>query len=249
VPEIRWDEAEWHPTIGSTNVAALQDPRPGRVVVADHQSAGQGRRGRTWEAPPGAAIAVSVVVPAPAAAELGWVPLAAGLSVAQSLGEGAYAVGARLKWPNDVLVAESGAWRKICGVLAQATHHQEHGAVVVVGAGLNVDQTREDLPVAAATSWRLARGGGVLPDGARREWLAGYLDHLAHWLADLDGVRAAYRAACDTVGRAVVVHLPDGGTRTGTAVRVDRGGALVVDGEGGSTVHHVGDVVHVRAAG
>lgn len=246
MPEIRWTQTEWRSSVGSTNVEALADPRPGRVLVADHQSAGLGRRGRGWEAPPGTALAVSVVVPAPSGTDLGWVPLVAGLAVAQALQASRYAVSARLKWPNDVLVPEQGVWRKVCGVLAQTQQHPEHGAVVVVGAGLNVDQTREQLPVESATSWRLARGGAVLPDEARAHWLQRYLDHLQTALADLSGARAAYRRSCDTLGRTVLVQLPGGVTRQGRAVEVDAGGALVVEEDGRRVVHHAGDVVHLR---
>jgi BirA family biotin operon repressor/biotin-[acetyl-CoA-carboxylase] ligase len=247
VRNTRWAHPERHPTIGSTNAEALLDPRPGRVVVADHQSAGVGRRGRTWTAPPGSALAVTVVVPAPAPPDLGWVPLLAGLAVAQALRQGRYAVPARLKWPNDVLVAEQGEWRKICGVLAQGAEHAERGAVVVVGAGINIDQARPDLPVPGATSWRLARGAGPLPRRVRESLLQGYLAAFAALLADPAASRTAYLAACDTLGRTVQVHLPDGSLRQGRAVQVDRWGALVVEGAGRRTVHRAGDVVHLRA--
>lgn len=245
----RWSTPEWHTTIPSTNAATLADPRPGRVVVAHHQSAGQGRRGRTWTAPPGASLAITVVVRAPGGADLGWVPLVSGLAVAQALGDSRYAVHARLKWPNDVLVTDGGHPLKICGVLSQAVPDGPHGPVVVVGAGVNVDQVREELPVPTATSWRLARGGGApLPDGAREAFLGDYLDHFAHGLADLGAARTAYRSWCDTLGREVTVHQPDGYERHGRAVEITDEGLLVVQGRGARTVHHVGDVVHLRPA-
>ena len=82
---LRWAEPEHHESIGSTNTEAMGDPRPGRVVVADHQSAGRGRLGRSWHSPPGSGMAISAVVPTVPTAVLGWLPLAAGLALAEAL--------------------------------------------------------------------------------------------------------------------------------------------------------------------
>ncbi len=248
---INWERPEWHLSIDSTNRQAAGDPRPGRVIVADHQSAGMGRRGRTWTAPPDTSLAITVVIAAPEPGLIGWVPLLTGLAMARALQDSPYAVPVALKWPNDVLAQEAGQWLKVCGVLAQAIPGTGHGDVVVVGAGLNIDQTREQLPVPTATSWRLARGGergAPLPDGARDQLLSDYLHRLAELMADPVAGRTAYRQQCTTLGQQVQVHLPEGGTRTGTAVEVDDCGALVVQGQGRRSVHLAGDVVHVRPA-
>ncbi len=222
--------------------------------MADHQRAGQGRRGRGWTAPPGTALAVSVAVPSPGPALVGWVPLLTGVAVVRTLTAGRSAVRAGLKWPNDVLVPEGGAWRKVCGILAQVVPASgQRPGLVVIGAGLNVDQERHDLPVPTATSWRLARGGEVLPGTARQAWLQDYLQHLAQLLTVLDtdpgAVRAAYQEHCLTLGKAVRVHLPDGTQHDGLAEAVDRSGALVVAGSSGTRHHHAGDVVHLRHDG
>jgi BirA family biotin operon repressor/biotin-[acetyl-CoA-carboxylase] ligase len=246
VPSLIWEPPEWHESVGSTNLLALEDPRPGRVVVARHQSAGLGRRGRSWQAPPGAALAVTAVVPAPDPAGRGWVPLLAGLAVAEALGAGPYAVDARLKWPNDVLVREEGQWRKVCGVLAQGARHARDGAVVVVGSGVNLWQAREELPVPTATSWRLALGGtGPAPEETQA-WLGRYLEALAARLAEPGPAREAYAARCLTLGAEVVVHLPGGGRHTGRATGLGPDGSLVVVGPDGPRTHHAGDVVHLR---
>ena len=259
---LRWATPEHHDSVGSTNVEALADPRPGRVVVADHQSAGQGRLGRTWESPPRTGMAISAVVPALPAATLGWLPLAAGLALALALEESRWPVSAGLKWPNDVLVplpddrgtavleADGVRWGKVAGVLCQVA---TNGAVVV-GTGVNVDHTCDQLPVPTATSWRLARAPGTpapLPPGAREELLTAYLSqlgaahgHLAR--GEVEAVRAAYRARCLTLGRAVRLHLPDGTRAEGTAVDLDGDGGLVLEDARGRTVHRAGDVEHVR---
>jgi BirA family biotin operon repressor/biotin-[acetyl-CoA-carboxylase] ligase len=262
---LRWAEPEHHESVGSTNAEALAAPRPGRVVVADHQSAGRGRLGRAWESPPGTGMAISAVLPPVPAAVLGWVPLAAGLALATALEESRWPVPAALKWPNDVLVplregagaavleADGRRWGKAGGVLCQVAGN----GAVVVGTGLNVDHTADQLPVPTATSWRLARADGVpapLPTGARPELLAAYLHHLARWHDDLSradalAVAAAYRERCRTVGRPVRLHLPDGSSVTGTATDVDVDGALLVDGPGvpgGRAAYPAGDVEHVR---
>jgi BirA family biotin operon repressor/biotin-[acetyl-CoA-carboxylase] ligase len=246
VPSLIWEPPEWHESVGSTNVLVLEDPRPGRVVVARHQSAGLGRRGRSWQAPPGTSLAVTAVVPAPEPAARGRVPLLAGLAVAEALAEGPYAVDARLKWPNDVLVREEGEWRKVCGVLAQGARHERHGPVVVVGAGVNLWQTREELPVPTATSWRLALGGdGPAPEEAGA-WLDRYLAALSSRLGNPAAAREAYADRCLTLGAEVVVHLPGGGRHTGRATGLGPDGSLVVAGPDGTRTHHAGDVVHLR---
>lgn len=260
---LRWDAPEHHETVGSTNVEALADPRPGRVVVADHQSAGSGRLGRSWTSPPGTGMAISAVVPPLAPPGAGWVPLVAGLALADALEESRWPVPAALKWPNDVLVpvrdgaagavleADGLRWGKVGGVLCQVA---DTGAIVV-GTGVNVDHTADQLPVPTATSWRLARADGTpapLPDGAREELLDAYLHHLAQGhraLADgaLGAVRTAYLARCLTVHRPVRLHLPGGAVVEGEAVDVDGDGALVVDGPLGRGAHRAGDVEHARA--
>ncbi|AXH95861.1 biotin--[acetyl-CoA-carboxylase] ligase [Ornithinimicrobium avium] len=251
---LRWAAPEHHESVGSTNELALADPRPGRVVVADHQTAGRGRRGRVWSSPPGTGMAISAVVPPVAPALMGWVPLVAGLALAEGLRASRWPVDAVLKWPNDVLLPLRGAGGedrdhgKVAGVLAQVARDGS----IVVGTGLNVDHETDQLPVPAATSWRLVRGGAPLPQAAREGLLSDYLDRLARWhealtQEDLRAVRTAYQGRCATIGRAVVVHRPDGGRTTGTAVGVDDSGALLVEGEAGRTLHHAGDVEHLRS--
>jgi BirA family biotin operon repressor/biotin-[acetyl-CoA-carboxylase] ligase len=130
--------------------------------------------------------------------------------------------------------------------------------VVVVGTGVNVDQARDELPVDTATSLALA-GAGV----RREDVVVTYLRELAALLPYADGsatpggavgvvgavddaARAAYVAACSTVGAHVRVHLPGGEVIEGEAVDVDRAGGLVVATRAGRRTFAAGDVVHVR---
>jgi BirA family biotin operon repressor/biotin-[acetyl-CoA-carboxylase] ligase len=240
---------EVHERLGSTNARALQLARPWHVVVTEHQTQGRGRLERPWHTPAGVALTVSATV------ELGpspnWLPLVAGLAVVQALDESAGLVTA-LKWPNDVLVP-SDADRKVCGILCE-THAAPAGEtpVAVLGIGVNLTQTRAELPVPEATSVALA-GGGV----SREELLVRTLERLAGLLQELTaggesarGVHAAYRARSATIGADVRVARPGAGDLLGRAVAVDDTGCLVVRDAGGREhVFAAGDVTHVRQSG
>jgi BirA family biotin operon repressor/biotin-[acetyl-CoA-carboxylase] ligase len=245
-PDSPWQDVEHHATIASTNARAALVGQPWRVVVADHQSSGRGRLTRSWEAPPGTSVAVSATVPVPEGTQ-GWLPLLAGLAVAEAV-TAETGVDADLKWPNDVLLPDDDD-RKVCGVLCEVVTGIGD-AFVVVGAGINVDQTREQLPVDTATSLTLAGA----PEVDRNRLVVAYLSRLAHWYAALTGPdptsgRAAYRSRCTTVGRQVTVSRPDRPDLLGIAVAVDDEGRLVVDAAEGRQAWSAGDVTHIRSVG
>lgn len=214
------------------------------LLVTDDQRAGRGRLDRSWTAPAGTALAVSVVVEAAGipASSRGWIPLAAGAAMtkavrAQLTGHGGTA---ELKWPNDVLV-DGG---KICGILAEAVPGSFD--VVVVGAGVNTRMTRSDLPVTTATSFA-AIGAECDDDRLLADYLeafSGFLDDLAR--GAVERVHHDIERLCVTIGREVAVALPDGTTLAGRAARLDDTGRLVVDAGTIETAVSAGDVVHVR---
>jgi len=128
VSRSRFYDVRWFDELDSTNRVAAELARSGAadglVVGADHQTAGRGRRGRTWESRPGASLLVSVVLrPAPALATL-----AAGVAAAEAC-EAVVAGPVHLKWPNDVMSAGG----KLGGILSELV-----GEAVVVGLGLNL---------------------------------------------------------------------------------------------------------------
>ena len=222
------------PETGSTNADLLAEAAAGAphgtVLVTDHQTAGKGRLGRVWDAPPGANLLVSVLFregfdPARPHELTQRVGVAAARTVDRLAG-----VGAELKWPNDVLVGG----RKLAGILAQAGGRDGRLTHVVVGMGLNLGWAPE--------------GAASLPGVDRDAFLTAWLEELAAGF-QAGPIGAEYRRRLATLGQRVRVDLPDGAIE-GVAVDVADDGALVVeDGSGDRRVVSVGDVQHLRPAG
>ena len=241
---IRWDVRHLA-TIDSTNRYVLDEARAGAptglVVVADHQSAGRGRLGRSWEATPGSSLLVSVLLrPDLPVEQLFLLTLAAGLALADALTAVAGVV-ADLKWPNDLVVDD----RKVAGLLAETD--LSAGRAVVIGAGCNL--TPDAFPPeleAHATAVELEAGRAV----DRDELLVAFLGALTARLDGLDAVVTEARARSATLGRRIRVELPADAVLEGVAIALADDGALVVrDDAGLEHVVAVGDVVHVRATG
>ncbi len=230
----------------STNAFVLERARDGApeglVLVAEHQTAGRGRLDRAWVTPARSALTFSLLLrPGTEPSRWPWLPLLTGVSVQDAVGHGS-----RLKWPNDVLLGD----HKLAGILVELVETPA-GPAAVVGIGLNVSTTVEELPVPTATSLAIA---GHHVD--RTDLLAGILAELdrtyANWTQSRPGdemLRTAYLRRCATIGQLVRVDLPSGESLTGTAVDVDHAGRLVVRSGGETTVVGAGDVVHVRPAG
>lgn len=227
----RTEEAE------STNreLAALarQGAPEGVVVVADHQTAGRGRRGRSWEAPPGSSLLVSVLL-RPSAGRAHLAGMATGLAAVTACAE-AVGVAATLKWPNDVVVAAG----KLGGVLAEVVGGAG-GPAVVAGLGLNVGW---DVPLPPGGVDLRALSARTVD---RDVLLVAFLTALESWCRQPPpNLMAGYRARCSTIGRKVRVDL-GGEVVTGTAVAVDDDGRLVVESAGARRTVPTGDVVHLR---
>lgn len=237
----RWHTLVEHDTVGSTNDVAAEALKagtaPGLVVVAARQSAGRGRRGRTWQdAPDGAtSLLLSATAPAPSVPTL--VPLAAGLAVR---GAGRR-VGARvdLKWPNDAIVGGA----KCAGVLVE-----RHGDAVVIGIGVDVDWRGADRSGERGSWTSFAEAARTQVD--RYSVLADVLAGLDSWLHDVERDRATmlgiYAQSCATIGRDVVVTTPAGSEIRGRATGIEHEGALLVDTDEGTVAVTAGDVEHVR---
>jgi BirA family transcriptional regulator, biotin operon repressor / biotin---[acetyl-CoA-carboxylase] ligase len=242
-----WRSLEVVEEIGSTNAAladaaAGDDDLEGAVLVAEHQVAGRGRLDRVWTSPPRAGLTVSFLLrPDVPAARRGWLPLLTGVALAEAVGE-VTGVRTSLKWPNDLLAVDG---LKLAGILAEST-----GTAVVVGVGLNVNTTAEELP---GTGTSLSRVLGTTVD--RGPVLLAFLRAVERryrrWTDVLgdpvsSGLAQDYLGWSSTVGSEVEVSLPDGSTLRGTARAVDWDGRLVVATSTGTVELASGDVRHVR---
>jgi BirA family biotin operon repressor/biotin-[acetyl-CoA-carboxylase] ligase len=244
-----WPTGGWRVSflseVDSTNRLLLDAARDGAdaglVVVADHQSAGRGRRGRRWDAAPGTSLLVSVLVrPRLPAARAHLLATAAALALGDAVTR-VCGVVARLKWPNDLVVRD----RKLAGILAESIVADGQIEAIVLGAGCNVEC--DELPAALAdiaTSCELESGHPVDRDAL----LHAYLEELPRHLEALDRVTQHARARLDTLGRRVRVET-DHGALVGIAVDLDDLGELVVRDDTGEThAIRTGDISNLRPA-
>ena len=205
--------------IDSTNERAKELARAGAphgtLVTADEQSDGRGRQGRSWAAPPGSAVLMSVVVREPAET----LPLSAAVAVCDACEP----LPCRIKWPNDVWVER----RKLAGILVEG-RPQEGWAVL--GIGLNVSSSPPDLP---ATHLREHDR-----EASREGALGRLLETLGEQLAAPGGeVLAAWRERDALRGQMISWETGDG-----TAAGIDDSGALLVDTKAGRVVLNAGEV-------
>lgn len=205
--------------------------KPGDVITANFQRAGRGRMSRTFEAPKNSALLFSFYLkPQRKKEDWGWISLIAGTSVAQVLKK----YSATVKWPNDILIKE----KKVSGLICEF-----NGEGVVVGIGINVGMTIDELPVPTATS--LAIEGATNID--RNHLLADVLNEFesifTHWDLGDDSITGLYTSLCSTLGTKVQIHYPNDLIEKGIATGISARGELILDS--GSHVQ-AGDVVHLR---
>lgn len=236
---------------GSTNadlVANFANAQDFSVLVAGFQTAGRGRSGRDWLAPAGSSLFVSVLLKPSlvAANRFSWIPLLAGLAMAKTVAQFLPNKKVSLKWPNDVLVESN----KVSGVLSELLPDLSG---VVVGAGLNILQTKAELPIETATSLAIEGNSDASIDAV----LAGYLHNLKElyqsWgSANGDAVQSGLRnqviESCSTLGLSVKALLPGEQELLGKAVGIDDTGRLILQPDSGAEVVAVaaGDIVHLR---
>jgi BirA family biotin operon repressor/biotin-[acetyl-CoA-carboxylase] ligase len=217
----------------------------GEVVVAERQTAGRGRRGRSWASPAGKNLYFSVVLrpdlPPQRAAE---VTLVASVALCHAVRQAGVEAG--IKWPNDLVAGG----RKLCGILTEMAADPDQVQWVVLGVGVNLNSSPEDFPPDVrdlATSVSAERGQPV----PRALFAAATLSLLEEWLdrhaaEGFAPIRAEWRTLSDTLGREVRVRV-DGEEVEGVAEDIDEGGALLVRSAGRRLVRVLaGDVTSLR---
>ncbi|MFQ5858746.1 MAG: biotin--[acetyl-CoA-carboxylase] ligase, partial [Anaerolineae bacterium] len=238
----------FYPTVGSTNVIAktmaAKEAAEGLVILTDEQTAGRGRHGRSWEAPAGSSILMSLLFrPRLRAGDANLLTMIISLAAIDGIGE-VTGLEAALKWPNDVLINDL----KVGGVLTESSLIGDRLEYAVVGLGLNVNfdpASVAGIPP-TASSLMVALGRSV--------------DRLALVRAILEAADRRYRALAagrspsqewsqclTTIGQRVRVTLPDE-TMEGTAESVNGQGSLFLRRDDGALVEiAVGDVVTLRS--
>jgi BirA family transcriptional regulator, biotin operon repressor / biotin---[acetyl-CoA-carboxylase] ligase len=234
---------------GSTNrdLLAKAEGLPEFYVLAtDFQTAGKGRMDRSWEASPGSSVMASVLL-RPSFTEssgIGWLSLMTALAISQAIS--ALGQEAKIKWPNDVLIQD----KKVSGILAEVATDL---SCVVIGFGINVNQTATELPVETATSLLVETGGSI----DRDQLLAAAIQNLKKLYfelsasggdAEASGLRDAILRSSATIGQQVTVEFPDGKKAFGLAKQIDSTGRLVVETSSETLTVSAGDVLHLRKA-
>ncbi len=245
-----------HDEVDSTNRVladlAHRGAPDGTVVVAESQTAGRGRLGRNWVSPRGLNLYVSILLTRALPSEtVTWTPMLAAVAVLRAIRALAM-LDARLKWPNDVLAVRSGIGRKLAGILVDAIGTGAAGGrAMVVGIGINANMPVEAFPEElrpTATSLLIETGSPV----DRSRLLATLLEELERLYDHAcahgpGGIAAAYRAACDTIGKPVRVELIGSEQVEGAAEGLASDGALCLRTKDGKILEiRAGDVVHLR---
>ena len=231
------------PRVDSTNRLArdlgLQGAPEGTAILASEQTAGRGRRGRTFASPTGGVYLSCILRPPLPPAQATRCTLLAALAVCEAL-EG-LGLAPAIKWPNDVLLPGG----KVAGILLEMVAREDQVDFLVLGMGINV--SRAPGGVGAASVWD---GGARAPRAVVAKALLERLDSAygrladGHWAELLEG----WRRRSTTLGARVRVDLADGPPLEGVAKDVQEDGALLVDSGGMTRVVYAGDVTHLRPA-
>jgi len=230
-PHLRgtWRRIVWYAEVDSTQRVARELARDGAeegtCVIAEAQTAGRGRLGRTWHSPAGLNLYTSIVLrPRAEPTVVPQLALVAGIAVAAAI-RAETSLPAQLKWPNDVLIDG----RKVAGILTEMEAEVERVRFVIAGIGVNVNAPARAFPPelrASATSLAIASGHRVDRAAVTARLLAELEERVARFATGgFAALRAEWEALSCLTGRTVTVTAADGQT-TGTVRGIDDDGAL-----------------------
>lgn len=243
LPAGRFQVVEWVESTASTNADLAEAVRSGltdaRVLLTEEQTAGRGRRDRTWTMPPGGGLLMSMYVPWPAD-DAAIVATALGVAAVDAIG--GHGVPVALKWPNDLLLPDG---RKVAGMLGERVATDSHVGVVV-GMGLNVSWPTIDDGFEGAGCLNDANPEPIDRPALARTIITNFdeeLRRVEHYGST--PVLDRYRVRCATLGTEVRVQTPSGDI-TGRAIDIDESGRLRLETTEEVMTIDVGDVVHLR---
>ncbi len=227
-------------TVDSTNIWAktlAKDGAPdGTLVIAEEQTAGRGRLGRTWASAKGKGLWTSLILrPQIAPSAIAGITVLTAVSMARAIAEST-GIQVQVKWPNDLLYEG----RKLAGILAELHGEMDRIHFLIVGVGLNVNHSAEDFPeelAERATSLRIIRGECL----DRKMILQRYLEeferayHRMHE-GNLQDVIAYARMHSATLGKRVTIRSGGGPSLSGEALALDDDGSLWVRDETGKEI-------------
>ena len=222
-------------TSTQVELAAKEKLQHGDVYVTEYQSKGRGRLDRSFQAAESSALLFSLYLE-PKRAKLDWsaIPLLTGISLVNALKKIDENIKINLKWPNDLLISH----HKVAGILVEA---RENG--VIIGIGLNVAMTKNELPVANATSLAIENFNELNRNVILPELLESISTTVELWESGSSLPIEQYRDSSSTLGQAVEVHLPSGEILNSHAREISESGELLL--ASGARIN-VGDVIHLR---
>ena len=247
-------EIRGYPSVGSTNTLATdwaaKGAPEGAVVVAEHQTAGRGRMGRTWEAKAGHNLTFSVVLyPRLPPETLSLIILASSVAVAEAVAAFTAPHETTIKWPNDVLLDG----RKCCGMLLESTLTTGQARpTVILGIGLNVNQATFPPSLEHTATSLLLTTGHLIERAPLLALLLERLEAQYTTLLDAGGgpVQKAYKDRLHGLNAPLTLHLPEAGqTVEGLLDGITETGALRLQTTDGLRTFHAGDVTTHRAGG
>jgi len=220
----------------------MENEPEGTVVCAENQTKGKGRLGRSWVSPKGKGVYMSIILrPSMSPADVSKLTLLSAVAVCEAVNH-VCDVGAKIKWPNDILVND----KKIAGILTELSAEMDRVRFVVVGVGVNVNTSLGMLPE-RATSLKIKKRKNI----SRVVLVQEILRHLERWYMVLQSegftpVTQRWKQLSSTLGQRI--RIADGsGEIEGEAIDLDQSGGLVIRNDMGMTVKRItGDVIQIR---